>query len=286
MNPTIESLNASTNTLNDITACLNETGAVIVEEFVEAAAVQQINSEIDSVMSATKDGRVSMSPAHQFFFGEQTRHIAGIAGRSRTFVDEVMLNPLALGICDNVLLPNCASYQLNLAHVLDRGPASTQQMLHRDDEIYSHLPRPFPGQVMLAALIALNDFSLENGATRIAPGSHSWDPERKAKQEDLAAAVMPAGSAVFYLGRTIHGGGPNTTENQRRRGMHLSYTLGWLRTEENNYLTTPLEVARGLPVKAQELLGYAAHDAIATGGGYLGTVDTRNPIDLIKNGEL
>ena len=227
-----------------------------------------------------------MSPAHQAFFGQQTRHIAGIAGRSRAFIDEILLNPLALSICDDVLLPNCASYRLNLAHVLDRGPGSTQQYLHRDDEIYSFLPRPFPGQVMLAALFALNDFSKENGATRIAPGSHNWEADREAKPEDLVVAEMPAGSAVFYLGRTIHGGGPNTTENQRRRGMHLSYTLGWLRTEENNYLTTPLEVARHLPQRAQELLGYSAHDAIATGGGFLGTVDTRNPIDLINSGEL
>lgn len=237
-------------------------------------------------MQSTKDGRDSMSPAHQAFFGQQTRHIAGIAGRSRAFIDEILLNPLALSICDDVLLPNCASYRLNLAHVLDRGPGSIQQYLHRDDEIYSFLPRPFPGQVMLAALFALNDFSKENGATRIAPGSHNWEAEREAKPEDLVVAEMPAGSAVFYLGRTIHGGGPNTTKNQRRRGMHLSYTLGWLRTEENNYLTTPLEVARHLPQRAQELLGYSAHDAIATGGGFLGTVDTRNPIDLINSGEL
>lgn len=237
-------------------------------------------------MQSTKDGRDSMSPAHQFFFGEQTRHIAGIAGRSRTFVDEILLNPLALGVCDNVLLPNCASYRLNIAHVLDRGPGSTQQYLHRDDEIYSFLPRPFPGQVMLAALFALNDFTKDNGATRVAPGSHNWDPDREAKETDLAVAEMPAGSAVFYLGRTIHGGGPNITDNQRRRGMHLSYTLGWLRTEENNYLTTPLEIARKLPLRAQQLLGYSAHDAIETGGGYLGTVDTRDPIDLINSGEL
>lgn len=237
-------------------------------------------------MQTTKDGRHSMSPAHQMFFGEQTRHIAGIASRSKTFIDEILLHPLALGICDDVLLPNCASYRLNLAHVLDRGPSSKQQYLHRDDEIYSFLPRPFPGQVMLAALFALNDFTSQNGATRIAPGSHTWDPDRVAQQQDLVAAEMPAGSAVFYLGRTIHGGGPNTTDSQRRRGMHLSYTLGWLRTEENNFLTTPLEIARQLPQRAQELLGYSAHDAIATGGGFLGTVDTRNPIDLIKSGEL
>lgn len=259
---------------------------MIVENVINQQALQRFNSEIDHAVQTTKDGRSSMSPAHQLFFGEHTRHLSGIAGKSPAFVDEILLNPLALDICDSVLLPNCASYRLNLAHVLDRGPDSTQQFLHRDDEIYSYLPRPFPGQVMLASLFALNDFTKDNGATRIAPGSHNWDSGREATEDDLVAAEMPAGSAVFYYGRTIHGGGPNTTKNQRRRGMHLSYTLGWLRTEENNYLTTPLEVARKLPLRAQQLLGYSAHDAIATGGGFLGTVDTRDPLDMIKSGEL
>ena len=68
--------------------------------------------------------------------------------------------------------------------------------------------------------------------------------------------------------------------------MHMSYVLGWLRTEENNYLSTPLEIARKLPRRSQELLGYAAHDAIESGGGYLGTVDLRSPVDLIAEGKI
>ena len=68
--------------------------------------------------------------------------------------------------------------------------------------------------------------------------------------------------------------------------MHLSYVLGWLRTEENQYLSVPPDVARTLPPKAQELLGYAAHDALADGGGYLGTVDLRDPMVLMAEGAL
>ena len=97
---------------------------------------------------------------------------------------------------------------------------------------------------------------------------------------------MPAGSAVVYLGSTIHGGGPNTSDTRRRRGMHMSFNLGWLRTEENNYLSVPPDIALTLPEKAQALLGYAAHDALLAGGGYLGVVDTRDPMELLKTGEL
>ena len=82
------------------------------------------------------------------------------------------------------------------------------------------------------------------------------------------------------------GGGPNTTADRRRRGMHQSYTLGWLRTEENHYLTTPVELARTLPRQALDLMGYSAHDALMSGGGYLGAVDTADPLDLIEQGRL
>ena len=66
----------------------------------------------------------------------------------------------------------------------------------------------------------------------------------------------------------------------------VSFVVGWLRTEDNNYLSTPPHVARTLPRRSQELLGYAAHDAIAVGGGYLGTVDLLDPIELLEQGKL
>ena len=97
---------------------------------------------------------------------------------------------------------------------------------------------------------------------------------------------MPAGSAVIYLGSTIHGGGANTTTDVLRRGMHVSFCLGWLRTEENQYLATPLDTVRTLPRDSQALLGYAVHDGLAIGGGYLGAVDLQDPVALLGSGAL
>ena len=192
---------------------------------------------------------------------------------------------IVIGLADAILLPACVRYQLNIAHVLDRGPGAEQQLLHRDELVWSQVPRPHP-ELQLASVIALEDFDAENGATRVIPGSHRWPLEREPRENELAVAEMRAGSAIVYLGSTIHGGGPNSSKDRRRRGMHLSYTLGWLRTEGNHYLSAPPDVARHLSRQAQELLGYAAHDAISVGGGYLGTVDTRDPVDLIAEGRL
>ena len=174
------------------------------------------------------------------------------------------------------------------------GPGAEEQWLHRDEAVWSDVPRPHP-ELQLATVIAFVDFTRENGATRVVPGSHRW-PDRQlvpAEQmlqsppapEQIAYAEMPAGSAVIYSGGTIHAGGANSTSIPRR-GAHLSYCLGWLRTEENNYLSTPPAVAATLPRRAQELLGYALHDSIPRGGGYLGMVRMQDPVELLARGEL
>ena len=75
----------------------------------------------------------------------------------------------------------------------------------------------------------------ENGATRVVPGSHRWDRGRHPQPDEIVDAVVPGG-AVIYLGSTIHFAGTNSTVDEWRRGLHISYTLGWLRTEENNSL--------------------------------------------------
>jgi ectoine hydroxylase-related dioxygenase (phytanoyl-CoA dioxygenase family) len=66
---------------------------------------------------------------------------------------------------------------------------------------------------------------------------------------------MKAGSVLLYSGSVIHGGGENRTELPRR-GLNITYALGWLRTEENQYLSCPPSVAKDLEPPLQELLGY------------------------------
>jgi ectoine hydroxylase-related dioxygenase (phytanoyl-CoA dioxygenase family) len=114
----------------------------------------------------------------------------------------------------------------------------------------------------LGEAATLVDFTQENGATCVVPGSHRWDKARQFEDQELAYAEMSAGSAVLYLGSTLHAGGANTTADQWRRGFHLSYCLGWLRTEENNLLAVPPVKAKQLSPRAQELVGYGVHDAV------------------------
>ncbi|MDY0007117.1 MAG: phytanoyl-CoA dioxygenase family protein, partial [Spongiibacteraceae bacterium] len=264
---------------------LLEDGAIIVEDLLDRAALAALNRDLDPLLADADPAMRHLNPTLDAFFGQRVRHISGLAGKSMAFAEQVMCHPTYLGLCDAVLLPHCADYQLNLGHLMDRGPGAEAQWVHRDEDVWIHCPRPHP-ELLLASILALVDFHRDNGATFVVPGSHRWERERQPAGEEIAFAEMKAGSAVIYLGSVLHGGGTNCTQSEWRRGVHISYAQGWLRTEENNVLAVPPETARNLSPRAQRLLGYGVHDAIADEGGYLGMVDMRNPMELLASGEL
>ena len=294
MGATLEHFTVMSNP-DHVHAAIERDGAAIVEGLLSLDVVDRVNAEVEEAVAAADPGETFFNPVMQAFHGPFTKQVAGMPGISRTFAVDVMCHPLLLALCDRILAPSCARYQLNLGHLLQRGPGSDEQWLHRDEAVWSDVPKPAP-ELQLATVIAFVDFTRENGATRVVPGSHRWPDRRLSPAEQMqerhspapdqiAYAEMPAGSAVVYTGGTIHAGGSNVTDIPRR-GAHLSYCLGWLRTEENNYLSTPPAVAAQLPRVAQELLGYAVHDSIPRGGGYLGMVRMQDPVELLARGEL
>jgi ectoine hydroxylase-related dioxygenase (phytanoyl-CoA dioxygenase family) len=271
--------------VSEVVEALEADGAVIVEGLLDDADIDAINAELDPWVEATSTVRPFMSDTVAWFYGAHTRHVTALPARSSTFTERVLCSPTILGVCDAVLGPSCATYQLNLAHLFDRGPGAKRQYLHRDEIVWAHLPRPHD-EVEVSMVIALVDFTADNGATVVAPGSHRWPLDRQPTEDELEVAAMPAGSAILYLGSTIHGGGANITPDMWRRGIHLSYVVGWLRPEENHVLAAPPDIARHMPPVAQELLGYAVHNAEAIGGGYLGSLDLQDPVELLRAGAL
>jgi len=287
----------------DVIAALERDGCAIVEGAMQSSQIEGLNRDLDDLIEATPPGvrhwEAEQAPPRpsgesvefdskftslldvdpekfddfmREFYGSDTVRIDGLPGKSPTFVD-LMCDPLLLAAADHFLLPNCMSYTLNTGQLIEIRSGESDQTLHRDEGAWLHYREARP-HLSVEAMFALSDFAEVNGATRIVPGSHRWDESREPKAEEIAIAEMPAGSAVMYLGSTLHGGGANRT-NERRRGMFLGFCLGWLRTEENTFLTTPIEAVRKMPRRAQELLGYQAHMAI-------GVVDVGNPMKLLR----
>ena len=170
-----------------------------------------------------------------------------------------------------------AGRQLNLTQAIRIGPGEPKQIVHRDDAMF-----PFARQgieAMINCMWAVDDFTVENGATQVVPGSHRWDdPQRRPSEDEITQGAMKAGSLLVYLGSVIHGGGANTTDKPRT-GLVLSYCQGWLRQAENQYLAVPQQQAARFPERLQRLLGYFVHQP------NLGCVEGQDPILLLK-GEL
>ena len=118
---------------------------------------------------------------------------------------------------------------------------------------------------------ALDDFTEENGATLVVPASHRTAPTERPDDASAVPATMPAGSVMFYVGTVWHGGGANHT-GERRLGVILEYVASWLRAQETHLLVVPTDLARTLPRRLQELLGYNIFPP------FLGYVDGRHPI--------
>lgn len=268
---------------SDILAALDEYGCAIIDNFLSPAVSKQVLAEVDNLRQLADPGRDHINDSVSWFFGNCTRHLTALVKHSPTLREHILPDPLLAAACDHTLLPNCSQYQLNLAHLIDRGPGAENQYLHRDHDVWFHMPKTFPLEI--ACMIAMEDFSEQNGATRIVPGSHHWEPGREPKPEEIVNAEMPQGAIALYTGGIIHGAGHNQSDRWRP-GIHLSYTLGWLRTEENLVLSIPPSVAKDFDEQTLAMIGYRAHDAIAEGGGYLGMVDLYDPIKLVKEGRL
>ena len=115
--------------------------------------------------------------------------------------------------------------------------------------------------MIVASMWAITDFRADNGGTLLVPGSHKWSGERQPTEGEVVAAEMPAGSVLYWLGGTFHGAGANTSQDWRY-GIILTYSLGWLRQEENQYLDVPPEVARRLSPELRNIIGYKMHQAL------------------------
>lgn len=241
---------AETDSVDAIVSAMRRQGAAIVESVVSHDLVERVAEELRPHFD--RNGRYDESD----FNGFSTLRLSEILARSRSSAD-LIGHDLVCAVADEILLPHCVNYRIGSCTGIEIWPGETAQYLHRDDGIY---PMTFPGvEWQISALWALTDFTEENGATRVLPGSHNGLGRlRGVQQSDTVAAEMPKGSVLFYMGSTYHGGGANLS-NASRMALINTYALGWLRQEENMYLSIPKEIADSYPKKIRDLMGYTHH---------------------------
>ena len=251
-----------------LVAELDLNGCVIVDNHIADDRMEQLNSELQPYLDSAPYGRTE-------FAGRTSRRRNGLLTKSET-CRELAIDPLLLAVCDGVLGPHCVNYRLHVTMLVELMPGEVRQEIHRDGEIYP-VRHPTP-PMTLAAFWDYTDFTEENGSTLVAPGSHRWSHERRPQEDELVQAVMPKGSLLLYTSSVWHGSEANRSDSVRT-GMGLHYSLGWLRQEENQVLSSPPEIAQHFPERLQRLIGYDF------GGPYLGFVEQGNPIRLLRDSD-
>jgi ectoine hydroxylase-related dioxygenase (phytanoyl-CoA dioxygenase family) len=252
---------------DEVAAALAQDGAAIIDQLVTPKVMDKVAEELRPFIDATRFGPDN-------FAGRRTKRTGGLVARSQGCRDLVM-NPLVLATTKKVL-SHAMSFQLHLTQVIAIGSGEPAQPIHRDQWAFDFFPFPKGYEVQCNTLWAMTDFTEQNGATRLVPGSNHFDDKLQFSEKDSVAAEMAKGSVLFYTGAVYHGGGANRSE-ATRVGINITYNVSWLRQEENQYLSVPLEIARTLPVDLLRLMGYAR-------GAYaLGYVDDlRDPIAVVR----
>ena len=236
-------VSSSTSTC-DYTSSLNEDGFVIIEGLFSQKDLQKLQVEIDESFSKSKFCK-------GFFYGEKTKRFGRVFAKSK-MSHQLALHPVIMNIVKEVLGHNCEEIQMNLTQAIEIHPSSPAQIPHRDQDIWQGCEHT--GEKMVNVMFALDDFNCNNGGTRIWPGSHrvadTFIDEKLSVQSE-----MPAGSVCIFLGSTLHSGGANLSQ-YRRRGLIMSYCLGWLKPAENPWLSYPPEIAKTFAPELQNLIGY------------------------------
>lgn len=241
-------------------------GGVIISDFLSAQKLAAFRAELDGYLNTTSFGEDA------YFAGTQTRRVARLIARSDIAV-EVALNPLFVESAQQILqtpthvwsgenrVEVAPNIQLSFTQAIQICPGQDLQPLHRDDATSLWRHPQYGREARLQIMLAISDFTEENGATRVIPGSHQWDDERMPTQEETVPAEMAAGSALLWLGSLYHGGGANKSDLPRT-GVSMSYDLAFLRSEENHLVSIPIERVRELPEDMQRMLGWGASETL------------------------
>ena len=243
-------------------AAVQRDGYVIWENLLSEEECERIRDAVTPLLD--HNGRNT-------FEGRRTQRVYSVLNKTRA-CDRLVDHPRALALLDRLFMPN---YLLSQLQVINIGPDETSQLLHCDDMFYP-IPRPRP-PLGAATIWAIDDFTEDNGATVVVPGSHLWDDERQpGPADEHMPAVMPSGSCIFFIGTLWHGGGANRSPRQRL-AVTAQYCEPWLRPQEAYSLSVPTDIVRTVSPDIRRMLGYSIHPP------FVGAVDGMHPLRLLED---
>ncbi len=239
-------------------------GFVVIENAVDPKVMDALREALDRVEERNRIGFRDTD-----FEGRNTVRIYNLLAYDEAFW-QVPINPNALAFAERVLDDEL---QLSSLSAITLCPGQGAQPLHADDQL---IPVQKPHQPFtLNCVWAVSDFTAENGATLLVPGSHKADSMPDYDMDaDTVPGEMKKGSLLFWHGSLWHAGGTNKTD-QRRYAIANYYCAGFMRQQENQQLGVPLGMAKRFPRRLKELCGYSVYK------GLYGHVDNVDPITML-----
>jgi ectoine hydroxylase-related dioxygenase (phytanoyl-CoA dioxygenase family) len=239
-------------------------GYSIIEGAIDLDLIDALNDDLLRL-----EHELGIKPARNDFEGSSTVRIYNLLVHGSLY-EQIPVHPNVLPIVERVLDPGCLISSLSSISI---DPGETPQPIHADDQLIP-LGKPHVPTVC-NTMWALTDFTEENGATRVIPGTHLADsnPDYFGTYDSIPAE-MTKGSVLVWHGSLWHGGGANRS-NGRRVGIAMNYCAGYIRQQENQQLGIPREIARGFSPRLRELVGYSVYNAL------IGHIDKRNPSFLL-----
>jgi ectoine hydroxylase-related dioxygenase (phytanoyl-CoA dioxygenase family) len=243
---------------------IDRDGYTIVENAIEPDLIDGLNAELERL-----ERDLSVVPAKNSFEGHSTVRIYNLLVHGPLF-QQTPVHPEVLPVVEAVLDAGCLVSSLSSIAIC---PGETAQPIHADDQVIP-LGKPHAPTVC-NTMWALTDFTEENGATRLIPGTHKADSNPNYGQPyDSIPAEMAKGSVLVWHGSLWHGGGANNSD-RRRVGIAMNYCAGFIRQQENQQLGIPADVVRSFPPRLQELVGYGVYM------GLIGHIDKHTPAELL-----
>ncbi len=238
-----------------------EQGFTVIEQAIAPELLAAVRNALQRV-----EAELAIEPARNAFEGHHTLRVYNLLALDPAF-QQIPVHARVLPVVEGVLDAECLISSLSSIHIQ---PGETAQPIHTDDQVIG-LQRPHKA-VVCNSMWALTDFTPENGATRVVPGSHRWreTPEYGRDYPSAEAVSMPAGSVLIWHGGLWHGGGSNQTD-QSRIGIAMNYCAGFIRQQENQQLGIPLDLVREFSPRLQELCGFGTYR------GLIGHIDKQSP---------
>ncbi len=239
-------------------------GYTIVPDAISPDLLDALTADLE-----TLERVYDVQPSPNAFEGTDTVRVYNLLGLSPIWA-EVPVHDHVLPVVEGVLDAGCLVSSLSSIRIR---PGESAQPIHADDQLMP-LAKPHVPTVC-NSMWALTDFTEENGATRIVPGSHLADasPVYGAHYDSVPAA-MPRGSVLIWHGSLWHGGGANRTDTDRV-GIAMNYCAGWVRQQENQQLGIPVEVARTFSPRLRELIGYGVYNML------IGHINKHSPVEIL-----